>query len=443
MLCLSSRKVLLGTTAAVALVLGASNGAQAQVSGPTTLIGGGSTLAALIYQTIFNTTLAAADPNLTIDYAAVGSGAGSRGVLCNDATQVGKTAGTAVQYGASDAPLPTSQETTWANSTAIMTGAGSACSPATTGTVGAAQGGPLIQLPTIGTPVTLSYFIPTAVGGKKPARANGALTLNDSQICGIFSGKITSWNDAALSGAYAATGTAAAPSGTINIVYRSDGSGTSALFTAHLAAVCKASDVPAGFVFTSTQTFAQLFSTLPTTFFGGSGSGGVLAKMIATPNSITYLSPDYTLEAGVNAGKSSFLPVAGVINHNTGTVVLPTTTATSTALNTAALPSATDGLHLLTSLPDPQVGYPIVGYTTAIFPTCFHDNAAQDIAVGISEWLNLMYTDAQTFGLIEGQGFVPLPTNLSNVIISNIINNTNGRNIDFDDATTCANFAGR
>ncbi|MGC7532318.1 substrate-binding domain-containing protein, partial [Pandoraea pneumonica] len=66
--------------------------------------------------------------------------------------------------------------------------------------------GNLVQIPSVGTPVGIPF--------KKDGLS--AVTLNDDQLCGIFSGQITDWSaiDSSVSG-------------TIKVVYRSDSSGTS------------------------------------------------------------------------------------------------------------------------------------------------------------------------------------------------------------------------
>ncbi len=434
------RSSLLGTCAVTALTLGLSWGAQAQ----TQINGGGSTLAGPIYQTIFQNLTGQVDSTVAFNYALVGSGAGARGVLCDDGSQVkiGGVGPTTVHYGASDNPLTTAQITNWDNNLpqsgcAVQNG-------------GEASGGPLMQIPTIGTPITIAYNNPKQT-------ANGGLTFTDAQLCGIFSGQITSWS--------ALTGIALknAPTGAITVVYRSDGSGTSALLTAHLAKVCTAAT--SAITFTSTQTFASLFGgTPPSNFIGASGSGNVAASIgldaaqtggavTGTSGSIGYISPDYTQIAGIHKG-GAFPPVAKIVNSHSGAAVLPDYADTVSALSQAILPgqpgggNVQDGTQYVPTIPDPTVGYPIVGYTTWILPTCFTDN---NVVNGIYEFLSLIYSVPDYISLIQQQGFVQLPSGLVSVINANILNNANGYNIDIDDANICQNngvsgpgtFAGR
>ncbi len=203
------------------------------------------------------------------------------------------------------------------------------------------------------------------------------------------------------------------------MVYRADGSGTSALLTAHLAAVCTPG-VNSNISFTSTQTFAQLFTTVPGNFVGATGSGGVQASVglsaaanggtvTGTSGSIGYISPDYTQVATVHNGNLQYPPVAYVVNHTSGAKMLPDNANTTTALAQAALPTAAQqkiGTSYVPTIADPGVGYPIVGYTTVILPTCYQD---PNVAGEISEFLSQIYGVPDYFAIILQQGFVRCP----------------------------------
>lgn len=433
MLRLNSRNLLLSTCAATALTLGVSYEAQAQ----TAIDGGGSTLAGPVYMSIFQNLTGQVDPTVAFQYASVGSGAGSRGVLCDDGSQVavnGVSPAT-VHYGASDNLLSQQQVTNWDASLNVQSGGGSGCATASNGTIGKAQGGPLIQVATIGTPVTIVYNNPRQF-------SNGGLTFTANQLCGIFSAKITSWTDSALSG----IATKNAPTGPITVVYRSDGSGTSALFTSYLNKVCNSTN--SNVSFTSTQTFAQLFgASIPTNFIGASGSGQVAASIgldaaqtggavTGTSGSIGYISPDYTQIASIHKG-GAYPPVAKLVDSSNN-AVLPDYANTVAALNQAPLPTGSalqDGTKYVPVIAYPPAGgYPIVGYTTWILPTCFQDN---NVVNGIIEFLSLIYTEPDYVSLIQQQGFVQLPEPLVAIINANILNNGNSFNIDIQDPTIC------
>ncbi len=136
-------KRLLSSLAAAALTLGTAQAAT------TTINGGGSSLAAPTYIALFK-LYTASNPSILFSYEAVGSGGGQKAFLNNDITQFegsnvppgtltyGTIVGTQVDLGASDAALLASQLT----------------NPATGSYAESSVDGPLIQVPTIGTPIT-------------------------------------------------------------------------------------------------------------------------------------------------------------------------------------------------------------------------------------------------------------------------------------------------
>ena len=101
-------------------------------------------------------------------YKGVGSGAGKTAFLTNNATGFGSSG--VVHWIGSDSILTQTQINDY-----LTTGLGKIGNP-----VGH---GPLIQIPSVATPVTVSYKGPT-----------GVITLNKAQVCGIFSGKFTKWS---------------------------------------------------------------------------------------------------------------------------------------------------------------------------------------------------------------------------------------------------------
>jgi len=309
-----TRLHLLGAASAAALACLSSH-AYAQQS---TITGGGSTLARYDYVdefTIFNGNTNGATFGT---YYASGSGAGQTAFLTDDlscdANKVDGNNGGAcdgggaqgqpgntVDYGASDATLSASQISGWA-----------------TFTYGQPAAGNLIQLPSMGVGIAIPV-VNTAV------TKNGALILNDSDLCGVFSGKLTDFSQLTLG-----QGSVTPTAGAINVVYRSDGSGTSFLLTNHLSAVCTTGNGGnSNITFTATTSFASLFQngTPPGNFIGESGSGGVAGELEDITSAIGYLSPDYTTvdpnsDALVNGEKSTLVVAAQLLGK---TAELPTT----------------------------------------------------------------------------------------------------------------------
>ena len=73
-------------------------------------------------------------------------------------------------------------------------------------------------------------------------------------------------------------------------------------------------------------------------------------------------------------------------------------------------------------------------FETVSLPACYQN---VNDAVGIAEFLSLIYGVPDYISTIQAQGFVQLPTALVGVIRNNILNNNNGFNIDIEDASVC------
>ena len=155
-------------------------------SGSGTISGAGSTFAAPVYE-----QWASSQSGLTVNYQAVGSGAGITALESK-----------VVDFGASDPPLKPADEEAIAK-----------------------NGSPAVQIPMFLGAITVSYNLP---GVKTGLKLDGK-TLGD-----IFLGKLKTWDDAEIK---ALNPGVTLPSTSITIVHRSDSSGTTAGFTGFLAAV--------------------------------------------------------------------------------------------------------------------------------------------------------------------------------------------------------------
>jgi phosphate transport system substrate-binding protein len=161
-----------------------STGASSGASG--TISGAGSTFAAPVYE-----QWASAQSGLTVNYQAVGSGAGITALES-------KT----VDFGASDPPLKPADEEAIAK-----------------------NGSPAVQIPMFLGAITVSYNLPGVQTGLK---------MDGKTIADIFLGNVKKWNDPELK---ALNPGVSLPSTTITVVHRSDSSGTTAGFTGFLSAV--------------------------------------------------------------------------------------------------------------------------------------------------------------------------------------------------------------
>jgi phosphate transport system substrate-binding protein len=386
------RRSLFYSTAMVSLMAAGSHGAMA-----TSVIGGGSTLA---YPTVNNLEFSTATKGGDFTYCSVGSGNGTSAFVSNtdtplatDTVNCNGLSGKAVDYGASDAFISST------NVTAFKT---------------SANAGALIQLPLFGTPVTF----PFKLSGKT---TNGSETLTEAQICGIFSGQITDWHtiDSTI-----AAGTA------ITVGYRLDGSGTSFLLTNNLKSVCPSVNSSA---FTSTQLAAMPTTTfaasvfpagVPTNFKGGTGSSGVQAIVLTTSNSVAYLSPDFT-DISITGHAAGGPVVAKVTNHHDLVAYLPNVTNTSTALGTITAPTGAAEKTQSNWAPvvaDPAHGYPVAGYTYWFLATCYNATNSAGVVTDLKSFLQQHYNITNSSigrGLITditNGGFVPVTgsTNTAN-----------------------------
>jgi hypothetical protein len=132
-------------------------------------------------------------------------------------------------------------------------------------------------------------------------------------------------------------------------------------------------------------------------------------------------------------------PVAKLVNSNTAVAVLRDYADTVSALSQATLPSGAAlkyGIDYVPAMPNPTVGYPIVGYSTWIMPTCY-TTANDNVVNGIYEFFALIYSDPDYISLIQQRGFVQLPAAVVTILNYNIFYNNNGYDIDLDDANIC------
>lgn len=236
-------------------------------------------------------------PGTTVNYQAVGSGAGIQQF----------TAGT-VDFGASDATMSPTEEA-----------------------AAVAKGGKVLHIPWSSGGIAIEYN----VKGVKE------LNLAPATVAGIFAGRITKWDDPTIK---ADNQSANLPSEGIQVIHRSDGSGTTASFTSYLTAV-------AGSVWT-----AGAGKDVPwPTGQGAKGSSGVTAAVKQAEGAIGY--------AEVSFAKGGALPMAKVKN-GAGNFVAPTDLAVEAALHNDEVP---DDLKIKANYtPSDSAAYPISTVTWII-----------------------------------------------------------------------------
>jgi phosphate transport system substrate-binding protein len=297
-----------------------------------TLQGTGATFPAPLYQRWF-TEYNKLHPEVQINYQALGSGAGVKQF------QEGL-----VNFGASDAAMTDEEIATVKDGVVLL--------PMTAGSV------------------VLAYNLP----GGPPE-----LKLSREAYVGIFLGTISKWNDPKIASANPGV---TLPDTKITPVTRSDGSGTTFVFTQHLSAISnewksgpgtgKSVNFPAG--------------------VGGKGNPGVTALIKQTPGAIGYVEYGYA--------KQTNMPVA-VLENRSGQYVKADRESEKAALSSVTLPA---DLRAWISDPAAPTAYPIVTYTWLLAYKKYADPKVRDALKGVIQ-----------YGLTEGQkfseelGYIALP----------------------------------
>jgi len=205
------------------------------------------------------------------------------------------------------------------------------------------------------------------------------LKLSRDAYVGIFSGKITKWNDPAIA---KDNPDVKLPDAPINVIVRADSSGTTFVFTKHLSTISKEFEKDVG------------VNTMPNWPVGtkSKGNEGITAALLTTPGSIGYIEYGYA--------KSQNLPMA-VLQNKAGNFVVPTIESAQAALASGELPP---DLIAWVSDPEGKDAYPIVTYTWMIFHKKY-DNKAK--AKALRAMIDYGLTDGQKES--EALGYVPLP----------------------------------
>jgi phosphate transport system substrate-binding protein len=302
-----------------------------------TLSGAGSTFDAPFFAAAFP-RYQQQHPGVSIGYSAVGS---SAGIAAFSARQV--------DFGASDVPMTASEQA-------------------------AAKGGPVTQVPVAlgGEGIAYNLSLPAA------ARVH----LTGPVLAAIYLGQITHWNDPALTGLNPGL---SLPPAAINVVHRSDGSGTSYIFSNYLSSVDPAWASKVGTGKTLNWPAGQ----------GAEGNGGVATAVNRAPYSIGYLEQAYS--------QGLTLPFAAIRNQ-AGTYVTPT--AQTVAAAAAQKPAITPADFSIVNQPGPS-SYPVSGYSWALINTRQPSQATGQALVTMLDWLT---HDGQASA--AANGYVPLPAQI-------------------------------
>jgi phosphate transport system substrate-binding protein len=314
----------------------ADGSAQAAGVGRTgTLTGAGATFPNPIYTKWFDEY--SRQTGVQINYQSIGSGGGIRQF----------TEGT-VDFGATDGPMTDAQI--------------------------AAVEGNVAHIPTVLGADVVTYNL--------PALGQTRLKLDGGTIADIFLGKITRWNDARIRGMNPGI---AMPDEAILVVHRSDGSGTTFIFTDYLSKVSPEWKSKVG---------AATSVSWPTGL-GGKGNEGVTQQVKQNQGTIGYVELIYAISNG--------LPYSDVKNP-AGNFVEPTLNSVSAAAASADLKPGTDFRVSITNAPG-AAAYPIASFTWLLVHPTPADSAKGKLIRDFMAWM--ITPEAQR--LASDLHYAPLP----------------------------------
>jgi phosphate transport system substrate-binding protein len=307
------------------------------VVGQTTLNGAGATFPYPIYSKWFS-EYHKIQPDVQINYQSIGSGGGIRQV----------TAGT-VDFGASDMPMTDKQ-------------------------LQEAKG-KILNLPTVLGAVVPAYNVPGVTGEVK---------FTPEALSGIFLGKISKWNDKAITSVNPAV---KFPDKDIIVVHRSDGSGTTFIWTDYLSKV-------------SPEWKSQVGANTSVNWpigMGGKGNEGVAGMIRQLSGSIGYVELIYALQNNIPYG--SVRNAAGVF------IKASLESVTAAAASAPKMPA--DFRVSITNSPGKEA-YPISSFTWLLIPAQSKSAASGKILV---DFLNWMVSDGQK--MTSALSYAPLPENVA------------------------------
>jgi phosphate transport system substrate-binding protein len=276
-----------------------------------------------------------AHADIEINYQSIGSGGGIRQLL----------SGT-VDFGASDGPMSDEQ-------------------------LHQAKE-PILHFPTVLGADVPTYNIPGMTG---------TLKFTPEALAGIFLGRITKWNDAALTGPNRGV---QLPASDIVVVHRSDGSGTTYIWTDYLS---KVSDDWKNKVGKGTSVNWPVG-------IGGKGNEGVSGTIKGQPNSIGYVELIYAIQNHLSYGE---------VRNSAGNFI-KADLASVTAAAAAAAKNMPDDFRVSITNASGKNAYPISSFTWLLIPDKIQDGGKRD---AIRDFLRWMLADGQKY--CEPLSYAPLP----------------------------------
>jgi phosphate transport system substrate-binding protein len=313
-------------------------GAMVWAASPLLINGAGATFPNPIYSKWFD-MYHQKDGSIQFNYQPVGSGAGIKQM----------TDGT-VDFGATDGPMTDEQIKAYQDK----------------------HGSGILHFPTVLGAVVPTYNVPGITA---------SLNFTPEALAGIYLGKITKWNDPAITGPNKGVNL---PAQDIVVVHRSDGSGTTYIWTDYLS---KVSDDWKSKVSKATSVNWPVG-------LGGKGNEGVTGVVKQTPNAIGYVELIYAV--------SNNIPY-GTVKNSSGSFIKADLASVTAAAAGAAKDMPADFRVSITNASG-KTAYPIASFTWLLIPAKIQDTAKRDAIKGFLKW---MLTDGQNS--VEQLSYAKLP----------------------------------
>lgn len=331
-------KKLSGTLLAGACLLIAQTNSLAQML----INGAGATFPYPLYSKWFD-EYAKIDPSVRFNYQSIGSGGGQKQILAET-----------VDFGASDGP---------------MSDENLAKAPAK-----------LLHIPTVAGAVVVTYNL----------RGAPILKLDGPTIAEIYQGKITSWNDPRIAALNPGLNL---PSTDVVVVHRSEGSGTTFIFTDYLSTVSKDWESHVG----------RHASVKWPTGLGSKGSEGVAGQIKQLPGTIGYVELAYA--------RQNKLPEAQIKN-SAGSFITPSLESITEALATAKVP---DDFRFSMVNPPGEKAYPISGATWLLV---YEEQKDPTKGKKLVEFLDWALTKGEA--MASALDYAPLPSDLQTKVLARV-----------------------
>lgn len=347
----SRMMIMLGIAALVSLLISACGGSSTGSSTPgagntptatcpsiSGLTGAGATFPAPLYTKMFEpSNYPASKCGVNVNYQAVGSGAGINQLLAHT-----------VDFGASDSPMTQAQ-------------------------LDQSTSGPIIHVPMTLGAEAISYNLASI-----PSTTH--LKFTGTVIANIYLGHITTWDDPAIT---ALNTGVSLPHATISVVHRSDGSGTTSIFTHYLSAVNSE---------WSTKVGAGTTVNWPVGV-GGKGNAGVAAAVKSTAGAIGYIELAYVVANNI---------AYGLMQNAAGSFVAPSLDgAKADAAGVTTIPA--DLRFFIVNAPGAD-SYPISGFSWIIVYQHQSDATKGEAVANLLWWMS---HEGQQFS--TALTYVPLP----------------------------------